>query len=210
MTEDETRTFQVEGASGVSGPWTLQLSADRMTFASADRRESHFVLRSDVPEAINIASALGSHYLHAKVPKAISFRVTQEVVDHFLRWRGPLTDADLRVALKRRMSWSMPIAALWVFSALPIQGDPEAGIEAVPLDPIGVGLGASLFVLALVSRLRPHPNLFLFDAAWLAALAADVCVDVARRGDSKLWLLLLPIIYWSARDAYQHYARFRP
>ena len=71
------------------------------------------------------------------------------------------------------------------------------------------------FVLGLVlvgawafAKWRPHPVLFLVDGIWFSWVAVNLSLSVLR-GQSKGWLVLVPLLAWMAVTGLKHFLRFR-
>ena len=125
----------------------------------------------------------GMRTLALNKPRKIMFRLPPEAVTAVVEWIGPSLLASHY--LKRRYSWVLPLAIIWILGSLPVPGDPEAGQEAVPLDWFGMGLGFALLASWGFARWRPNPLLFLVDSIWFLCLAGYLTYDVWN-GRSKL------------------------
>ena len=98
---------------------------------------------------------------------------------------------------------------LFVFASIPLPGDPEAGLEAVPFDAVSAFLGASLIALSILTRVWPGRILFLLDGVWFSLLALVVAVDIFR-GDSAWWATLVIVLILVAKGGFSEYKRFAP
>ena len=95
-----------------------------------------------------------------------------------------------RWCVRSRVKWFIPIALLFLFTSLPMPADPEAGLEALPLDVAGLMLGGGLLVIALIARIRPMAWLILADSFWLALLAGRGVQEVLFADSHWAWLFL--------------------
>ncbi len=203
----DPQTFSIEAVSRVKGTWTLTLAPEHLEFRSPDQRTLVQIPRSEVVDRITTPPWIGGPLLHAKFPKNTAFRATPELLDALTQWRGPLTGADLKAALKRRLRWGVPLAVIVILVSLPFAGDPQAGIDPIPLDRGGMLLGFSLLVLAAIRRIWTTPKIFLADTAWFGSLAANLMHDALV--DNRLWVLILvPLVIWGAYGSFSQYRRF--
>jgi hypothetical protein len=93
----------------------------------------------------------------------VFFRLSPEAFAGFRAWVGPPTPEDLKLGLKRRLSWVMPLGVLFVLTSLPIGN--------LPLNPVSLGLGLALVVTGTLAKLWPHRIMFALDALWFSFLA---------------------------------------
>jgi hypothetical protein len=87
-------------------------------------------------------------------------------------------------------------------------GNPAMGVEAVPFDPLGLGLGLALVIAWGCAKWRPHSALFLVDSIWFLVMAGHLGREVAQ-GRSKGWLILVALLAWMAVSGVKHFVRFR-
>jgi len=210
MTDMPVETIEVEARSGRRGSWRLVLRPDSLGLEAAGGGESFEVPRDELPDRLELREIpLGPPLLVVRTPKRVTFTLDREGARRFRAWLGPPTRHDLRVALKRRMGWGLPIGLLFVFTSLPWKGDPQAGVEAIPFDPLSAFLGGSLVAMALAMRVWPNRYLLLADFAWFLLLAIKVLWDIVR-GASWLWMILVVFILVAADDGLRQFRRFVP
>jgi hypothetical protein len=204
-----TGSFDVVAqGGGRKGTWKVILSPESLTVTAADGSESFEILRDDAEEKIEIRGAsLSEPFLVIHVPKQIMFKMQKTHSETVKQWMGPPTLKGLKIALKRRLKWSIPLAILFIVTSIPWSGNPEAGIETIPFDPVSLFLGVVLLGIVLLSKIRPKRNLFLVDASWFFILAVLVTVKVIR-GDSLLWLIALVLLLFGAFGGISEYKRF--
>ena len=189
--------------------WTLTLLEGRLRLERGDGAEVHDVERSEYGRRFEVNSAPGTpRVLVARVPKPKSYRLDPGALAAIDRWLRPFTRADVAAVLRTRLRWTLPIAALFILTSLPLPGSPEDGIAPVSFDRVGFVLGAGLLVLGVLSRLSPHRNLFLLDAVWFLLLAADTAWSVIGQGRSPLWLILAAFLIWVAITPLALFRRF--
>jgi hypothetical protein len=207
--DEQTGSFEVVAqAGGRKGTWNVSMNPESLTVTAADGNESFEILRGDREEKIEIRGAgFGESFLVIHVPKQITFKMQKTDSETVKQWLGPPTFKGLKIALKRRLKWCIPIAILFIVTSFPLPVDPEAGLAALPFDPVSLFLGVVLLGIALVSNIRPARNLFLVDAFWFFLLAAKVTVQVIQ-GDSLLWLIAIVFMVLTGFGGISEYKRF--
>lgn len=203
-------TLELQPVRPNRAPWTLHVEDRLLRFEAPDRWQVHEVPHQEAATKLEVVSGGGNKGTLLVRPggKKLLFTLTPEQRERIERWIGPPTADELRVKLRRRFAFTAPIAALFLFTSLPLPGDPSQGIEPVPFSPFSFVLGATLLVLWTHARLRPRAYLFLLDSAWLALLASDVVFDVLRGGFSPLWLLLAGLLISLVPYGLKQYRRF--
>lgn len=206
---EETGSFDVTAqGGGHKGAWNVSLNPESLGITAADGSESFEILRSDAEEKIEIRGAgVSEPFLVIHVPKKITFKIQKTHSETVKQWMGPPTFKGLKIALKRRLKGALPIAALFIFTSLPLPGDPEAGIEALPFDPISLFIGVALLGIALLAKIRPGRNLFLVVAVLFSLLAIGKTVEVIQ-GDGVWWLVLVVLLVFGAFESISEYKRF--
>jgi hypothetical protein len=166
--DEETGSFDVVAqGGGRKGTWNVSLNPGSLTVTAADGSESFEILRPDAEEKIEIRGAsLSEPFLVIHVPKQIMFKMQKTHAETVKQWMGPPTFKGLKIALKRKLKWSIPIAILFIVTSIPLPGDPEAGREPMPFDPVSLFLGVVMLGIALLSKIRPGRNLLLVYALY--------------------------------------------
>lgn len=195
--------YKVHEAGAPNKKWTLFIFADRLEFETADGRvrellwdERHTRLQ------LHDRAFLIRRLVAVKAGKKnLLFQLQPEAYDRVKAWYGPLTVDDLRLALKRRMAWVIPIGILFIFGSTPIAN--------LPFEPVTFGLGLGLIVTGLLSRLAPHRVFFLVDSLWFCTLAATSIVVLI---DDWSWLraFFLVVQIQLAWRGFQEFHRFAP
>ena len=206
---NETSTFEVVAEVGRKGAWTVSLNPDSLTIAAADGGESFQIARADAEENAELReSRLTNPFLVVNIPKKkVVFKLDRDQAEALKEWLGPPTMTGLKVALKRRLRWSIPIGVLFVLASLPFPANPEVGLEAVPFDPVTGFFGVSLLAIALLMRFWGNRMLFLLDSVWFFLLALNVAVGIAR-GDSVWWSIIVIVLIFGASSGFSEYKRF--
>ncbi|MHC4338312.1 MAG: hypothetical protein ACYSTG_10285 [Planctomycetota bacterium] len=206
---DDITSFEVSVRTGKrKGLWNLSFEPDVLTLTSADGGESHQITKSEAAEKIEAPAPLsGGKALAAHIPKREMFWLEPEQMDVVKQWLGPPGLPELKVALKRRFKWCLPIGIFFVLTSLPLPANPEAGVEAVPFDVIGAVLGITLIGLSLAMRLWPRRELFLIDSLWFMVLSAKVVYDIVA-GSSWLWCIFVAWIVLMVLGGVNQYRRF--
>lgn len=188
--------------------WTLQLFAEGLR---GERQEgdaaSFHIVRDHLPESIQLLDGLlVKRTLVVKKPRKTTLQLEPGPFRTLSRWIGQPT--LLRLALKQRLSWTLPIGVLFVLGSLPLPGDPEAGLDPTPFHPVWAILGALLIVQGFVARRWPRPVLFLLDSLWFVGLAAATAYGVWQ-GDSPYWLVVVLLQLGLAVGGVRLWQRFR-
>ena len=187
--------------------WALRLFPYGLRGERQDDHTSFHVVRTNLLDSIKILDELLlKRTLVVKKPRRTTLQLQPRGFAALSRWIGEPT--LLRLALKNRLSWTLPIGILYVLTSLPLPGDVEAGIDPAPFNPVWAFLGAALLFQGLASRKWALPIFFLLDALWFLALAADTAHGVAQ-GESPYWLILVVLQLALAVSGLQLWRRFR-
>ena len=205
---NEANTFYVSAQSGRKGIWKVTLEADALTLAAVEGGESIQMLRAHVEVNQVLKEWFSSVFLIFKIEKKeVVFPLEPSHAALFKKWLGPPTIRGLKVALKKRLKWCLPIGILFVFTSIPFPANPEAGLEAVPFDAVSAFLGASLIAITILARIWFRRILFLLDGVWLSLLALDATVGIFR-GDSLWWAISVIALILGAKGGFSEYQRF--
>ena len=141
-------TFDVIQQTGKKEKWQLSLYADRLILHYPETDTLVEVLRSGaVGKMKTFKLFFFLPILIVKDVKKLSFRLTSDEYDIINEWIGkPLL---LKMTLKQRLGWCLPIGIIYMLTSLPLSGDPSVGLEAIPFDPVGMGLGVMLIALGI-------------------------------------------------------------
>jgi hypothetical protein len=203
-TSNSPTVFSVTELGKAPGQWTLTLHPEHLALAESPGAQPYVILRDQVMKSAILIE--GVRALALKQPFKKTFKLTPEATVKLSEWIGKPTLAAYY--LRQRYAWVLPVAVVWMLGSLPLRGDPAKGIDAVPFDPIGLGLGLTLVVSWACARWRPHPLLFLVDSLWFIALAGYLVMGVVN-GRSKGWLVLVVLLLWMVVTGLRHFARFR-
>lgn len=196
-----------------SDPWLVQMQPESIAFVPPPGQgETIHIAHADRVQQLEVIGLLGKQsvlvvYTEER-KKKYQFKLTPEENERIDAWLGPPTEQQLSIALKRRYAFALPIAVVFIITALPMPADPEQGLDAEPGNPFSVALGAGLMILWLVARLRPHPYLFLLDSAWFVLLALKLAADVLQGGASPIWLLWIGLIIPIVLSGWNNFKRF--
>jgi len=206
---DQVRELSLVDSSSRKRQWRVTVLADRLRLAPEDAPENHELLRTEAGTRLLLHSSFPmGKTLVAKVPKPVIFKLDEAAFAVLRDWVGPLTAADLKLQLRQSLRWTIPIGILFILGSLPLSGDPESGIQAVPFDPVSFGLGLGLIALSVLARVWRHRLLFALDGVWFLLLAADTAWDVVGRGRSPWWLLIVAFLLLAALQPLSAYRRF--
>ena len=211
---NEANTFLVSAEANrkgiCKGIWKVTLEADALTLAAVDGppSESIQILRADAEEKIVLHEWLFVILLVITIQKKkVVFRLEPSQVALLKEWLGPPTIRGLKVALKKRLIWCLPVGIMIVFSSLPFPADPEVGLEAVPFDAVSAFLGVSLIAVSILTRIWFRRILFLLEGVWLSLMALNVTVHIFR-GDSLWWAISVIALILGAKGGFSEYQRF--
>ena len=210
---NEANTFLVSAEANrkgiCKGIWKVTLEADALTLAAVDGppSESIQILRADAEEKIELHEWLYRNLVITIQKERVDVELERSQVALLKEWLGPPTIRGLKVALKKRLNWCLPIGILFVLTSIPLPADPEVGLEAVPFDAVSAFLGASLIAITILTRIWFRRILFLLDGVWLSLLALDATVGIFR-GDSLWWAISVIALILGAKGGFSEYQRF--
>jgi hypothetical protein len=195
--------YSIHEAAAPDKRWTLFIFADRLEFEAADGRLRELLWddRHGRLQLQDRAFLLRRIVVLKAGNKNIMFKLPPEAFERVKAWYGPLTVDDLKIALKRRMAWVIPIGILFIFGSAPIGNN--------PFEPVTFGLGVGLILTGMLSRLVPHRIFFLVDSLWFCTLAATSIVILL---DDWNWMraVFLVLQIHLAWRGFQEFHRFAP
>jgi len=206
--DDQVPTLNI-APMGKTEVWRLTLEENRISLFAEEEGEAIVIERAEFTEKLELREhGMGAPLLLVRIPKATVFQPDLEQMDVLRGWLGPPTFADLTAVLRRRFKWTIPIAIMFIVTAMPMAADPEANLEAIPFDAVSAFLGVALLALAAYSKACPHSRLFLFDCCWFLVMALDSAVGLIR-GESGVWQWgLVVVLVLVARTSFREYRRF--
>ena len=205
----ESRQLRLTAFDAKVGDATLYLEPDEARLA-LDSGETLVISRVEQPEQLQANRVFGGPALLVKKgKKRLAFRLEDSQLASVEAWIGPPNQAHLAFSLRQRYGLGLPIGLFLLLTSLPFAGDPAAGIEPVPFNLVSAILGGGLIVLWAFSRWRPHPRLFILDAAWFALLALDTVYDVAVGKSAYWWLIFAALVMVFAQSGLGLYRKFR-
>jgi hypothetical protein len=197
-------TLSLTAMNKAKQQWSLVLYPDHLALAEAADTQPYVILRSEMMKSATLIE--GMRVLALTTPIKATFKMEPPASSALADWVGKPVLA--LYYLRRRYSWVLPVAVLWVIGSMPISGDSSAGREPLPFDPIGLVLGLTLIAAWGWAKWRPHPVLFLVDSLWFLVMAGHLVMEVAK-GRSKGWLVLVALLLWMVVSGLRHFARFR-
>jgi hypothetical protein len=196
--------YVVEDMARRESRWRLRIRPADLALFEPNESQPLVILRERMQTDAMLSEAL--QVLALKTPKRVTLKLSPEAMAAVVDWLG-----EGRLAafyLKQRYSWVLAIGVIWILASLPLPGDPESGVDSVPLDSFGMGMGVALTIAWGVAKWRPHPALFLVDSLWFLCLTAYLTLQVWH-GRSGLWMILVVMLLWMASRGFKHFARFR-
>jgi hypothetical protein len=184
--------------------WTLTLHPRHLALCDPTGAQPYTIPYEEVMTSTTLLE--GMRTLALTKPVKLNFKLPPETQAALVLWIGK--PALARAYLKRRYSWILPFAIVWVLTSIPMAGDPASGHEPLPFDPFGLILGITLIAMWAWAKWRPHPLLFLIDSFWFLAVAVQLALQVAH-GRSKFWLLWMLLLLWLVLTGFKHFIRFK-
>jgi hypothetical protein len=159
--------------AGKQPKWRLILAPDAFRLEPLEAGESIDVPRAERVKRVELFNGVLARRILAVTlaPGRKLFRLDPAGYAAYEAWAGPPTMEDLRKSLKRRFGWSVALGALIILTSVPLPGDPEAGVPALPLNPLTLAMGIALIAAGLMSRLMPSRVFILADCLWIAIAA---------------------------------------
>lgn len=208
LLEEAQHSYTIMEQSMRGKPWHLTIFRDFLRL-EATGVEAFAVSKDSAPEQVELMRPfMGGAILAVKANKRLVFRLDAPQQAAIEQWLGPPTRRTLAIALKKRFSWGLILGVLFIFSSLPIAGDPARGIKDLPFDPLSLLLGLVLIALRLVAKIRPNRTLFLVDSIWFLVLAGKVIFDIVQ-GSNWLWGFVSVVCLMASYSALGLYSRFR-
>lgn len=205
----ESRQLRLTGIDAKVGDATLYLEAEQARILMASG-ETLTITRAQQPELMQANRMLGGAALVVRRgKKRLAWKLEEDQIATIEEWIGPPRREHLAFALKQRYGLGLPIGLFLILTALPFPGDPSAGIDPMPFNLVSAILGGGLIVLWAFSRWRPHPALFILDAAWFALLALDTVYDIATGTSSMWWLIFAAVVMVFAQSGLGLYKKYR-
>ena len=134
--------------------YRVSASAEGLTVASATNRwhfaPAELVKKVVLTDGIFMRGSL----LPLLDGKRVGLTVGPEGAMSIYRGLGP--EVALAWVLGQRVRYSIVIGLLFVFTSFPVPGDESSGLEAIPFDVFGMGLGLGLLLMAGLARVRPR------------------------------------------------------
>jgi len=195
--------YEITEAASSQKKWTLSLYPDYFRLETTDG-VPHEVSRAELPERVQTIES-GLFFRRVLVvtlgKKKVIFTLAPEAFAAVSAWIGPPTMQDLKLSLKRRFSWVLPIGFLFVLTALPI--------GELPWEPVSLGLGLGLILTGTLAKLWPHRICFAMDSLWFSCLAANsVWLLVQEWSWLRFGLLLVQLAL--VQSGWRDYRRFAP
>jgi hypothetical protein len=197
---DPATNWEVTEMGAGRKKWRLSLHPDFLRMEN--EKEETEVDRVDLPQRVEtVDGLLLRRLLIVKFDKKKrSFQLTPDEFEAVVDWIGPPTVEDLKVTLKRRLGWVLPIGFLFVLPSLIV------GIEQ---DPVSLGLGLTLILAGLLAKLFPSRNFFAVESLWFSFFAANSLWHLLQEwGWLRFMILLLQLSL--VRGGWREYRRFAP
>jgi len=205
-------TFELTTLDKKQGTWKLTLEQDSALLESSQSDPPLTISRAETPGRFDLMNLWGDQGVLI-VPrqgklKKLKFRLDAAQFEAVDQWLGPRSVGHLRQVLRKRYAFGVVFGLLLLFVSLPLPGDPAAGLEAQPGDPVTAVLGFGLLAMWLVARFWPTPRLLLFDAIWFSVLLLSIVADVVT-GKASLWgllwgVLIIQLVFSGLREYRRH------
>jgi hypothetical protein len=168
--------------------WKLVFFPEGLRAEPLFERPPVHVMRGQALKSLRLVETLPAPALVLRERPRASLRLDEPAYRAVVDWLG--RDLLLKLALRGRLGWTIPIGVIFLLSSLPLPGNPEAGVAGAPFSPIPAVLGGALVLQGILSRVWPHRVYLALDALWFLGLAADTVRLVLAGGWSPLWLIL--------------------
>lgn len=193
-------------ATNLSSPkerWRIEWDAEGASFYPAeDPRQRLRVYRNELATTVEAMPVLGSLALVVKHPvRKVKLKLDGEARALYESQAG-LGVEQLKAALARRYKLALPLAALFLVGSLSTE------MMGLGIDFVSIALGLVLLALWAGSRWRPHPALFLLDAAWFLTLAVQWLLPSIGERTWFSWTLA-GVTFIAATGGIQEYFRYR-
>ncbi|MCJ7771959.1 MAG: zinc-ribbon domain-containing protein [Desulfobacterales bacterium] len=200
------QTFEIVQETGKKQKWQLSLYSDRLILHCPETITVVEILHDQAINKIKTAKLFFMPpVLAVKDSKKFSFRIKAGEYKIINEWIGkPLL---LKMALKQRLRWCLLIGIIYILISLPLPGDPSSGLEAIPFDPIGMGLGITLLLLSISMRKMPGPKIFLADSVWFLFLLCYTLFQIFS-GASIYWGIVIFLHITLIISGISHYRDF--
>jgi hypothetical protein len=173
--------------------WSLALHPSHLALGDPAADRPYIILRDQVMKTAMLLERMKTFVVEQ--PRKLMFKLTPEGTKTLAGWIGkPILAAFY---LKRRYSWVLPIAIIWLLGAIPVG------------DILGIALGAVLLLGWVIAKYRPHSALFVLDGVWMLVLAGTLIKDVFVDGRSKGWLALVALLIWVGIGGFRYFVQFR-
>jgi len=199
--------FEIIQQTGKKQKWQLFLYGDRLILHYLETGTLVEVLRNDAIDKLKTLKLFFTlPILVVKSFKKFTYRVTSDEFEIINEWIGkPLL---LEKILKQRLGWCVPIGFIYMLTSLPLSEDPTAGLESIPFDPIGMGLGIALIILSIIMKKKPHPALFVADSICFFLLLCYTFFQIYS-GANTYWgvfIILYIILIMSGINHYRYFS----
>jgi hypothetical protein len=199
-----TPEFEVTEVSSTKKQWQLAVHAGHLALSDSPTSQPYILLREGFPKGFNFLERL--RVLSVVKPFKATLKLSPEAAAAVTLWFGA---SFLAMAyLKRRYSFVLPWAILWMIISLPLPGNDAAGIAPQPFQPGEFLLGATLVGAWALAKWRPHPALFLVDFLWFGSLTVQLTWSIFA-GRNPLWFVMVALLGGMAITGLQHFLRFR-
>ena len=200
-----TRVLPLKELNARGKEWTLTLHVEHLALAESTEGRPYIIMRPQMMKTAVLAEAVGALVLTQ--PVKLTFKLPAQSVAALAEWIGQ--PALARYYLKQRYGLMLPAAILCMVGSLPLPGNPAAGVQPIPFNPLSLSLGVLLAVSWAFAKWRPSPLLFLMSSIWFLAMGAQLVAGVMLNGRSKVLLVLLPFLLWLIVRGVKHFCRFR-
>lgn len=209
MQEEGSHSFEVKVRTGRrKGLWRITLEPEAMALRYDKTGDEYRIDKSEAAEKVELAGILSERILVAQIPKKEAFELNAEQIALVKEWLGPPTMKELKMALKKWLKWCLPVGIIFLLTSIPIPGNPEAGTEPIPFDPVSAFLGVMLIGVGIAIKWRPRPELFLVASAWFCVGGINIIYQIVRALSSRFWGILAIFLLLSTLEAWRQYRRF--
>ena len=205
-TPESAKTFQVEEISQQKRKWELTLHPGHLALQAQGETQPYVFLRSDFFQKIEFMPAMG--VLALRTPPKIGLKLGKEASAEFKKWLGKPSREQLVLLLNRRYGYSFSFAVLLIVTSVIVHDQPGGGPSRIAFNLVTLGLGFWLLITWSISKIKPHPILFLVDGLWFFALAAAQLVNVVAKTRGWWWSIWALFLIWMGIAGINRFRQF--
>jgi hypothetical protein len=206
---DDVQTLTLKSLSGKKGMYRLLLLPDALVVEAVEGEERIEIPFAEVAERAEMTQFWPlSPVLTVQIPKKVVFNLSRADAETIRSWWPPATVRELQMLLRRGQWWEIGLGIFFIWASLPYAGNPDAGIDPSPFDPVAAAVGVGLLLFVALSRWMPTRGLLLSQCAACTVALVSVIIRVATGRSHWAWLILAWLLASSVRQQFRQWQRF--